>query len=160
METRNTCKQRAFKARLASISSSPPGQPLGTAHFRARVQFILSPLAPLISQFFHPQSFSLQSCTESHTHTHTHTHTPDLNFKQKSPNKMHAPFLLIFILFICLAALGISCGTWNLQLWHEILAVACEIQLPKQGMNSDPPLWECRVLATETSEESLKFMDL
>ena len=112
VETRNTCKQRAFKARLASISSSLPGQPLGTAHFRSRVQLILSPLAPLISQFFHPQSLSLQSCTESHTHTHTHI--PYLNFKYKSPNKMHAPFLLIFILFICLAALGISCGTWNL----------------------------------------------
>ena len=36
----------------------------------------------------------------------------------------------------------------------QVLAVACGIQFPNQGTNSDPLLWECRVLATEPQEKS------
>ena len=80
-------------------------------------------------------------------------------------------FKKIFIcLIIYLAALGLSCGMWDLccgmwdlccgmqdlQLQHtgsssaacELLVAACGIQFPDQGSNPGPLHWECGVLAT------------
>ena len=51
-------------------------------------------------------------------------------------------------LFI-LAALGLSCGMWNLLMWHvESFDVACEFWFPDQGSNWGLPHWELGVLAT------------
>ena len=50
--------------------------------------------------------------------------------------------LLLFLKktpFIYLAALGLSCGTWNLLVVAcELLVAACGIQFPDQGSNPDP----------------------
>ena len=59
-------------------------------------------------------------------------------------------YFLKFILFIYLAAPGLSCGTRDLQLWHENsqLRHAYGIQFPDKGSNLCPLQWKCRVLTT------------
>ena len=48
------------------------------------------------------------------------------------------PWLCLF-LFVYLAAPGLSCLVWDLQLWHAgSLVAACGIYFPDQGSNPDP----------------------
>ena len=48
-------------------------------------------------------------------------------------------FLFLFLVFIWLC--------WVLVAAHELLAVACEIKFPDQGLNLGPLHWEHRLLA-------------
>ena len=64
----------------------------------------------------------------------------------------------LYLILIYLAALGLSCSTWDRQslLQHagssvtacEPLIEACGIQFPDQGLNLGPLRWERRVSAT------------
>ena len=75
--------------------------------------------------------------------------------------------LFLFKLFIYLTLLGLSYGTLDLQssLQHagslvvacRLLAVACGIQFPDQGLNLGPLHWECGILATGQSGKSWIF---
>ena len=74
-------------------------------------------------------------------------------------------------IFICYAALGLSCGMqnfqlrytrsssysmWDLELWHgKLLVAACGIQFPHQGWSPGPVHWEHRVIATGPPGKSL-----
>ena len=74
----------------------------------------------------------------------------------------------LFFLFVYLAALGLSCGTWGLQssLWHmgslvgagEHSVMACGIWFPDQGSNSGLLLWDLKGLPTGPPGMSLYLL--
>ena len=52
-------------------------------------------------------------------------------------------FILFFkYLFTYLTSPGLSCGTWDLHLYCDLLLVACGIYFPDEGSNPDPLNWE------------------
>ena len=78
-------------------------------------------------------------------------------------------FILKYI-FIYLAVPGLICSMQDLYLWHanslvapcDLLAVACGIYFPNQGLNLGPIHWELKVLSTGLPEvlQHLFFMKI
>ena len=92
----------------------------------------------------------LYFCHESNVNTFN-----ILNYIYLQHKFLFFQYLFIFIL----AAPGLSCGTWDLQLRHvdSQLWHACRIQFPDQGSNLGPLHWEHGVLPTGPPRKSLNF---